>query len=378
MSGTLEGITAFAVEDTAIQLTWRSARPGAGAVVAVGDTRLEVDGASGGPGSVVVDGLEPATAYDVRVDGAVAFRVRTLAPPPGALLSRFATISDLHVGERGFGLLPRVRERPEVTMRESYSARSGAAALIEAAAWGAERVVAKGDLTWSGRRAQWETVAAVLAGSPVPVDVTLGNHDVVPRAVDGREVLARHGIVVAERHHPDVVDLDGVRIVIGQSADHHHRFGVIDGAQRALLVEAAAGARGPVFLAMHHYVDPLPFVSRYPKGIERSSGQELLRSLAAANPATFLSFGHTHRHRRKLHHGMPATEVGSTKDFPGVWAGYAVYEGGIRQVVRRIAEPACLAWTERTRSSVLGLWGPWAAGRRAWRCFSWTWPRRHR
>jgi hypothetical protein len=376
LSGSLDGLIAFAVEDTAIQLTWGSARPGSTVALAVGDTRVEV--ASGGPGSVLVEGLEPSTTYDVRVDRTVALRVRTLAPPPGALLSRFATISDLHVGERGFGVLPRFRERPEVTMRDSYAARCGAAALVEASAWGAERIVAKGDLTWSGRRAQWETVAAVLAASPVPVDVTLGNHDVVPRAVDGREVLARHGIVVAERRHPDVVELDGVRIVIGQSADHDHRFGVIDDAQRALLVEAAAGAGGPVFLAMHHYVDPLPFVSRYPKGIERSSGQQLLRSLAAANPATFLSFGHTHRHRRKVHHGMPATEVGSTKDFPGVWAGYAVYEGGIRQVVRRIAEPSCLAWTERTRSSVLGLWGPWAAGRRSWRCFSWTWPRRHR
>jgi hypothetical protein len=218
-------------------------------------------------------------------------------------------------------------------------------------------------------------VAAVLAASPVPVDVTLGNHDVVPRAVDGREVLARHGIVVAERRHPDVVELDGVRIVIGQSADHDHRFGVVDDEQRGLLVEAAAGAPDGVFLALHHSVDPLPFASRYPRGIDRPSGQLLLREVAAAHPATFVSFGHTHRHRRKVHHGMPATEVGSTKDFPGVWAGYAVHEGGIRQVVRRIAEPDCLAWTEGTRRSVLGLWGPWAAGRRSWRCFSWAWPR---
>jgi 3',5'-cyclic-AMP phosphodiesterase len=368
----LPGLSLFAVEDTAAQLVWRSPPP-EGAVVQAADSSVEVPGGAG-PVAVVLDHLPPASTVDVRVDGRTVGRVRTLAPPPGELLCRFATVSDLHVGERGFGLLPRFHERGERTTAESYAARCGRAALAEAAAWGAERVVAKGDLTWSGRGYQWEAVGAVLASSPVPVHATLGNHDVVPRAVDGRAVLARHGIDV-RRDGPEVVDLPGVRIVIGHSADAGHRIGVVDEAQRAALVEAAAGGPpgGASFVTMHHYVDPLPFGSRYPRGIERSSGQELLRALAAAQPRTFLSFGHTHRHRRKVHHGMPATEVGSTKDFPGVWAGYAVHEGGIRQVVRRVAEPSCLAWTERTRSSVLGLWGPWAAGRLRWRCFSWRW-----
>ena len=43
------------------------------------------------------------------------------------------------------------------------------------------------------------------------------------------------------------------------------------------------------------------------------------------------------------------TEVGSTKDHPGTWAGYLVYEGGIVQTVRRIMDPTALAWTERAR-----------------------------
>jgi len=56
-----------------------------------------------------------------------------------------------------------------------------------------------------------------------------------------------------------------------------------------------------------------------------------------------------------------------------VWAGYAVHEGGLRQVVRRVAEPSCLAWSEPNRRSLLGLWGPWASGFLRWRCFSHTW-----
>ncbi len=365
------GLRVFAVEDRTVQLTWSSLR-GEGGELGVGDATVVVSGR--GPGAVVVDGLEPATTYPLRADGSVVGRVRTLASPPGAELARFATVSDLHVGERGFGLAPRFREAPEVPAADAYPARCARAALAEAAAWGAERVVAKGDLTWSGRPAEWETVAGVLASSSVPVHITVGNHDVVPRAVDGRDVLSRHGLDAPR--DPAVIDGPGLRIVLAHSSEHGHRLGRIDDRQRRLVLDAVASAPGPVFLTMHHYVDPLPFASRYPRGIPRPEGQAFLRAVAAANPATFLSFGHTHRNRRKLHHGMPATEVGSTKDHPGVWAGYVVHEGGIRQVVRRIAEPSCIAWTERTAASVFGLWGPWATGRLDWRCFSWAWGNR--
>ena len=34
---------------------------------------------------------------------------------------------------------------------------------------------------------------------------------------------------------------------------------------------------------------------------------------------------------------MPSIEVGCVKDFPGTWAEYRVYEGGVMQVVHRIS-----------------------------------------
>ena len=37
------------------------------------------------------------------------------------------------------------------------------------------------------------------------------------------------------------------------------------------------------------------------------------------------------------------------KDFPGTWAEYRVYEGGIMQVVHRISTPEALSWSERCR-----------------------------
>ena len=47
--------------------------------------------------------------------------------------------------------------------------------------------------------------------------------------------------------------------------------------------------------------------------------------------------------------GVPCVEVGCVKDFPGTWAEYRVYEGGIMQVHHRISTPEALAWSERCR-----------------------------
>jgi hypothetical protein len=61
--------------------------------------------------------------------------------------------------------------------------------------------------------------------------------------------------------------------------------------------------------------------------------------------------GHTHRHRVRAMtvSRIPSIEVGCTKDFPGTWAEYRVYEGGVMQVVHRMSTPGALSWSERCR-----------------------------
>lgn len=366
----LVGVRVFAIEDTAAQVTWSGA-PAGGARIAAGDAMVEVE-TGGGPGAIVLRDLEPDRRHDLAIDGRRVTSFRTLAPPPGELLFRFATVSDTHVGERGFGTLPRRREDPNETADTSYPARCLRAAVAEAEAWGAELLLAKGDLTWSGTLLQFETVADALATAHIPVHATLGNHDVMPRSVDGRDVLQRRGIIAPRTVDP--VDVPGLRIVVGHSADRGHRYGVVDGVQRDEIARLVGEATTAAFVTTHHYVNPLPVRSRYPRGIERKEGEALLQEVARANPATFVTFGHSHRHRRKVRHGLPLTEVGSTKDYPGTWAAYAVHEGGIRQTVFRIAEPSAIAWTERTADVLGGAWGRWSPGLLRWRCFSWTWP----
>src|SRR3712207_4374623 len=95
---------------------------------------------------------------------------------------------------------------------------------------------------------------------------------------------------------------------------------------------------------------------------------------APAPPAPLATAGHTRRHRRRRHGPLVVTEVGSTKDHPGTRAGYAGHDGGIRQVVRRIADPAVLRWSDDTRRGYLGIWGRWSAWTLGTRCFTHPWP----
>lgn len=372
------GLGVFAIEDTAVQLCWTQL-PSAAAVLRAGGVEVPLDGHDPSrPGAVVLAGLEPDTTHQLvlEVGGRrrAALGLRTLAPPPGRPLSRFATISDLHLGEPAFGMLPRVREVPPPPPAGGYAVRCARAAIAELSAWGAEALVVKGDLTFSGRQHQWELVAEVLADAPMPVYATLGNHDVGAKSCDGRGILAERGITISE--DPMAVDLPGIRVVVGHSAVARLSSGRVESHQRETLARLSAGAESAAFVTLHHYPNRLPFPSRYPAGLPKPQGDDLLRAVAEANPSTLVSFGHTHRNRRGVRHGLPVTEVGSTKDFPGVWAGYTVHEGGIRQVVRRIAEPSSMSWTEETRRVLGGFWGLWAPGRLDWRCFSHPWPAR--
>jgi 3',5'-cyclic-AMP phosphodiesterase len=70
---------------------------------------------------------------------------------------------------------------------------------------------------------------------------------------------------------------------------------------------------------------------------------------------------------------VPMVEVACTKDYPGCWAEYRIYEGGYTQVVRRAATDAAMDWADRTRSMFFGLYRDYALGTLEDRCFTYTW-----
>jgi 3',5'-cyclic-AMP phosphodiesterase len=391
-------ISVFAVEDTAAQVVWR-ALPAAEVCLQAGDVTVRVTAtdpaclrrrgrptrqlaegpdAVGGPGAVVLEGLEPATHYTLTLAARgmprrVVTRFTTLPPPPGRLLSRFATLNDIHIGDRRFGGLNNIEDVwPLPPGWDTYSVRCARAAMTEAVAWGAEAVIIKGDLTSEGAPLEFREVARLLAGWPVPIEVTLGNHEFHDRDIDPRVLLAEHGIEVPAE--PWSRDLPGIRLVFGLSPVPGRRYGAIDAEQCAQLAALTRQAPGAAFVALHHHPQRWRMPIQYPPGIPGPQANALLDALARANPATLVGSGHTHRHRRHRHGPVVVVETGSTKDYPGTWAGYAVHEGGIRQVIRRIAAPEVISWTEGTFWALGGMWGLWSPGTLAQRCFSQHWP----
>ena len=328
------------------------------------------------PGAVDLAGLDPgAKVAIVARDGRGSHRVETLhttEPPPGAELFRFATVNDVHIGAGNFGYFHTMADRSDHPV--PYPVRCLRAALAEAKAWGAQALIGKGDLTDSGSAAQFDVFGREVAASGLDAHVVLGNHDVGRRAADAVSALAPFGITVATQ--PMAVPLPGITVVLAQTAIPGKGWGSVDGRQRAAIAELLAGAGGPCFLAMHHYPQRFVVPTMWPRGIAGPEARALLDAVAEANPATLVASGHSHRHRRHHHGPLTHAEIGSTKDYPGAWAGYVVHEGGIRQVVRRVADPAAIAWTEYTKRAVGGIWGRWSPGVRSHRCFSLTWPGR--
>lgn len=387
-------VAVFAVEDRALQLSWASL-PGPEVSLEIAGRTYAVDASApawyrragrrrlaagvGGPGALSVDGLEPGAEYDVLLSapGIPRRRVataRTLPEPPGRLLSRFATVSDCHIGEEYFGPSRMLHDpSPRPAGLEPYTVRCTRAAIAEAEAWGAETLVAKGDLTQDGRRDEIADAAEVLRSGVARVEAILGNHDVRGPS-DAAADFSALGVPASRK--PRGVDLDGVRLVLGYSPIRGHHHGLVSEKHAERMAALAAAAPGAAVVVVHHPPQRWPIETHYPPSIVRPDSVRLTSRLAAANPATLLIAGHTHRNRRYRTGGITAAEVGSPKDYPGQWAGYAVYEGGIRQVVRRVERPDAIAWTQMTGRALGGIWGWWSPGRLSDRCWTLEWPDR--
>ncbi len=364
----------WAVEDTSVQLTWGELPPGE-VVARTGDLHAAVIH-PGGPGALDVTGLAAGRDHhiDVSWDGGRAqLSTTTLDPPPGELLAKVATVSDLHLGARRWGASKLMRDRSDHA--DPFPFRCARACLQEATAWGAELLLVKGDAAHHQRTADYEQVGRLLDTFPdLPVLLIPGNHEVDGRTDD--PMPTKVGVRgVPYLRQPTCTDLPGIRVIVADTTVPGRGSGSVDGRVDEI-VELASLSSQPFLLGLHHQLQPHRLPDHYPPGVAAPSSIHLLDELAAANPHGLVTSGHTHRNRNRRHGPLMVTEVASTRDWPGVWAGYAVHEHGIRQVVRRAAADDAIGWTEYSRRALLGLWGWWAAGPLEQRCFSHRWDRR--
>lgn len=372
----------WSAEIDAVQLVWGNLPPGP-IDADCGENSVVLEHV-GGAGGLVVDGLEPDADHKLTLSwngGVRSWRFRTLAPPPGEELTRFATVSDLHLGAKAFGFLKtmtdakptmpaQVNWRPE---RNESAMRCAVAATTEALRWGATRIVVKGDIADHRTKSAYSLASEYVDHfADATLHLVLGNHDVDNRSEMAiPQTLGTQAVSVVRE--PEVIDLDGLRIILADTTELNRGPGTISNHAEAIL-EAAGQSPTPVFLATHHQYQPYRYATYWPPGIPGPEANAFLDDLAAIKPDSFITSGHTHRNRVRHRGPLAITQVASTRDWPGVWAGYRVYESGIVQNVRRVLAPGAVHWHEYSKDAVIGLWRFWSSGQATDRNLVHQWP----
>jgi Icc protein len=123
--------------------------------------------------------------------------------------------------------------------------------------------------------------------------------------------------------------------------------------QAEWLDSAARDADRPVIVMGHHQTW-MPGGVRTDDyfGINPDDSERLIEVVARRRRIVAYTAGHTHRNRVRqtaASGDVPYIEVACVKDFPGSWAEYRVFDGGIMQVHHRISTPKALRWSERCR-----------------------------
>jgi predicted phosphodiesterase len=343
---------------------------GEAAVTRCGDTQVETVG----PRHVVrLEGLEPDTEYALAVDGAepdaaLPGRFRTLPRPAGRLLATIATANDVHFGETECGHLGPPHEDIGPFFASApgdppYPEVMNGAVIEEMRALDPDAVVVKGDLTERGTEAQFAAFLAAYGVLGDRLSFVRGNHDAM---LD--PTLAVEGA-------PYRLDVGGVTLAVLDTVMPGRVGGEVTADQLQWLDDLAVETSGPILVFGHHDVWPIDAPVRPADyfGLTPDSSEAFVALVGRRENVTGYFAGHTHGnrvYRFPSARDVPFAEVACTKDYPGAWAEYRVYETGYTQEVHRVTAPAAFDWAERTRAMFLGLYGELARGDLAARCFA--------
>ncbi|WP_332700261.1 metallophosphoesterase [Devosia sp.] len=157
---------------------------------------------------------------------------------------KFVVMSDLHVMPEG-----------ELSMTLDTGDRlEQAVDAVIARYHEADFCVLAGDLTDLGQPAAYEHLKTIIDRIPIPVHITLGNHDDRPTflSVFGEDFLAETGKV------DKVIDAKGYRIILLDSSEPGRVDGVLDSGQINWLQARLAEAMDrPVIVILHHNANAL-------------------------------------------------------------------------------------------------------------------------
>jgi predicted phosphodiesterase len=310
--------------------------------------------------------LDPDTEYTFGGES-----LRTLPRPHGERLATVTTVNDVHFGETECGVIDGAVDLGPILHAEPgeppYPETMNRGAAREMAAIEPDVVVVKGDLTNAGTRAEYQAFLDCYGPTfGTRLIHVQGNHE------------SYYGQRFGDRA-PIERQLPGVVVAVLDTTLPYKETGAVSAEQLEWLDELGARADRPVLVFGHHHPWSPDSTSREETyfGINPTDAEGLV-AVFARRPALVGYFaGHTHRNRVRRFRAtgdVPFVEVACVKDFPGAWAEYRVFEGGILQVFRRISTPEALSWSERTRAMYAGLYAGYAFGSLAERCFP-IWPR---
>lgn len=357
--GTNEAVVTFRSDD------------GATVGTRVGDTDVTTTGPYH---SARISGLEAGTEYTlavegVRNDGWLPSKFTTLEKPHGRLLATIATANDVHFGEVECGRLGDLGEEELGPIMRSepgdppYPEVMNRAVIDEMRDLDPEVVIVKGDLTDAGRQHEVEAFLDVYGSLGDRMRWVRGNHDV------------KTDPQFAAGDAPYAVHLDGVTLAVVDTVIPGTDRGEFSADQVAWLDDLAGSVTTPVLVFGHHHLWNLDADHRSGRyfGINPDDSEALAAVVARRENIAGYFAGHTHRNRVRrfgVARDVPFVEVACTKDYPGGWGEYRVYEGGYTQVVRRLAAPEAMAWSEKTRGMFAGLYRDYALGPLGDRCFT--------
>lgn len=310
-----------------------------------------------------LDGLEPESEYEH-----LGIRFTTLPRPSGELRCRLATVNDVHFGEIEAGRLgasdlgPVQRRGPGAVPYPDVMNGAAVAELVESETTRRPlaAVIVKGDLTSDGTADEFdafESCYRTFFGERL--HVVRGNHD----AYRGQSEYAGDSWI----------ELPGITVALLDTVVPHHSGGGLSAEQLDWLDDHASTATDPVVVMGHHPMflggpgDNPDFIISEDASVALDAVFRRRRAIVA------YTAGHTHRHRvQRAASGVPCIEVGCVKDFPGTWAEYEVYDGGLLQIVHRMSSPDALAWSEQCRGLYADFgfdYTSYGLGRLAERCF---------
>ncbi|WP_423067824.1 metallophosphoesterase [Devosia sp. CN2-171] len=206
---------------------------------------------------------------------------------------KFIVMSDLHLVPEG-----------ELSMTLDTGTRLEAAVDAVVARYGdADFCVLAGDLADLGQPAAYERLQKIIARLPIPVFITLGNHDDRSTFFD---VFGAH--YAAETGKVDkVIDARGYRVILLDSSEPGRVDGVLEANQiEWLMARLAEAADRPVIVILHHNANALHINSDSIRILEPDAFVEALKTHPDVRQVIA---GHVHLTSTASYRGLPFTTL---------------------------------------------------------------------